>query len=284
MTGVGNGSAAPSAASGAYLRLAAIAGIVALVALVYAESAATIVAIWNDDGFTHGYLIPVISGFLLWHQRQNLAAASISPSWWGVMLVVGGAWMWLLSRQVLVQVGEHMALIVMMHGLVMALLGWRMYTHAAFALAYLVLAVPAGLETVPWLMELTAELSHRGLLLLGIPTLREEMFFMLPGGRFEVAEACSGFRFVFSGFALALLVAYLDLQGWRARVLFVSFAVVCFVLLNSVRATAIMAIASASDMRYLATNHEWFGWLLFGLVFIGLYGLAQWSTQARQAA
>lgn len=271
----------PSSARAGSPQLYLVLAIVLLVCLFHLNgSLASMVAIWDHDGFGHGYIIPLVSAFLLWRNRGALAEAPIQPSWLGLVVVVASIWLWLLSRQTLIQLGEHVALLGMIHGAVIAVLGFAAYRAVAFALWYLFLAVPAGFSTVPWLMELTADLSQIGLQLLGIPALREQMFFMLPGGNFEVAEACSGFRFVFSGVALTALVAYLDLPTWKSRAVFVAFSVVCFVLLNSIRATLIMAIASATDMRHLATNHEWFGWLLFALVFALLCLLAQRLSHA----
>lgn len=236
----------------------------------YPDSVGSIVAIWNSDGFQHSYLIPLISLYLLWHQRRELAECRLQPSWAGLLLVVVAVWVWLVARQSLLLVAEHLALLMMLHAAVIAGAGWQVYGRSAFALGYLALAVPLGVESVPWLMELTAAIASQGLHVLGIPVLREEMYFTLAGGRFEVAEACSGFRYVYSGLALSSLIAYLTLTSWRRRIAFVTMAVGLFMLINGIRATLIMAIASATEMRYLAVDHIWFGWLLF---FLGLMGI-----------
>src|SRR6185295_8778829 len=42
---------------------------------------------WGDENYSHGLLIPLIIGYILWFQRDKLAAASTRPS----TLIGGGA-------------------------------------------------------------------------------------------------------------------------------------------------------------------------------------------------
>jgi exosortase A len=243
----------------------------AAIVVAYSDSVATLVQIWSADGFRHSFLIPLIAAYLLWHDHKNLADTPFTPSWTGLIALLAAVWLWLVARQALLQVVEHLALLGMLHAAVLAAGGWQIYRKAGFALCYLVLAIPVGIESVPWLMELTAAIASKGLLLLGIPVLREEMFFTLTGGRFEVAEACSGFRYVYSGLALSSLIAYVSFSSWPRQLAFVIVAVTSFILINGIRATLVMAIASATEMRYLADDHIWFGWLLFVIGLTGLY-------------
>lgn len=267
-----------TSSTSSYPALGLVVGVFAAVVLAYWGSIASMTEIWTADGYRHSFLIPLIAGYLLWHDRPALAASRIAPSWAGFVLLVLAVWLWFIGRQALLQALEHLALLGILHAAVAAVGGWQVYRRSAFALCYLVLAIPLGFESIPWLMQLTASMSGFGLGLLGIPVLREGMFFMLPGGSFEVAEACSGFRYIYSGLALSTLMAYLSFHSWFRRGVFVGASVVVFLVLNGVRATLVMAIASASEMRYLAHDHNWFGWVLFVLSLIGLYFAAlRWS-------
>ena len=44
----------------------------------------------NDSRYTHGYLVPLFSAYLLWVRRERFAAAGLRPSWWGVLVLAGG--------------------------------------------------------------------------------------------------------------------------------------------------------------------------------------------------
>ncbi|MCH7681709.1 archaeosortase/exosortase family protein [candidate division KSB1 bacterium] len=38
---------------------------------------------WHDDNYSHGFLIPVISGYLLWQKREALQNVEIRQNRWG---------------------------------------------------------------------------------------------------------------------------------------------------------------------------------------------------------
>src|SRR5258708_17348572 len=46
---------------------------------------------WTDDPqYSHGYLVPLFSVYLLWSRRAMLKDARFSPSWWGVAILLVG--------------------------------------------------------------------------------------------------------------------------------------------------------------------------------------------------
>jgi exosortase/archaeosortase family protein len=87
---------------------------------------------------------------------------------------------------------------------------------------------------------------------------------------------CSGFNYLYSGLALAVLVAHVLFRSWPRRVVFVGVAALAFVACNGARAFIVMAVASASDMSWLVgDDHVIFGWAIFFLVMVGLYFFAE---------
>src|SRR5260370_34511821 len=73
-------------------RPVALAGIALAVILLWAF-APTLLGLaqrWhNDSRYTHGYLVPLFSGYLLWRKRDALAAAGLRPCWWGLPALLG---------------------------------------------------------------------------------------------------------------------------------------------------------------------------------------------------
>src|SRR5262249_51121526 len=45
----------------------------------------------HDPQYSHGYLVPLFSLFLLWRRREDLRAAPFRCSWWGVLLLLAAA-------------------------------------------------------------------------------------------------------------------------------------------------------------------------------------------------
>src|SRR5262245_51308566 len=46
--------------------------------------------LWHDPNYSHVFIIPMISGFLLWQRRRVLAAVPIHGNWRGVPLILAG--------------------------------------------------------------------------------------------------------------------------------------------------------------------------------------------------
>ena len=45
---------------------------------------------WTDPDYGHGFLVPLISGYVLWHQRSRWLNVEIKPSNFGFLVMLGG--------------------------------------------------------------------------------------------------------------------------------------------------------------------------------------------------
>ena len=45
---------------------------------------------WNEDEYSHGFLIPLVSGYLVWTKRDELKATAIKPTPWGLAVMAVG--------------------------------------------------------------------------------------------------------------------------------------------------------------------------------------------------
>ena len=64
-------------------------------------------------------------------------------------------------------------------------------------LVFLFFAVPMGDWLIPWLQDFSAWFAMKLLDLTKVPALLEGRIITIPGGRWEVAEACSGIQVIF---------------------------------------------------------------------------------------
>ena len=255
-------------------RLALVVALALSVGAVFRESFASMTALWSLSAYQHAYLVVPVVLWLLWLHRRDLAAEPMRGSLVGLGVLAILLLVWLVSRATAVQAVEHIAVSAMIPALVLAVLGPAAFRSIGFPVLFLLAAVPVGEELIPWLLAVTADVSEWLLRLLGIPVLREGMFFTLPGGSFEVAEVCSGLRNLMAGTVTALLFAYFNFSTWPKRLAFTVFAALSFVLANGVRAFIVMAVASATRGRWLGgEDHIYFGMVLFVVLLLGLLWL-----------
>jgi len=241
-----------------------VGGISAAVVLLYLDSFASLAGMWSDSEYQHGAIVWPISAFLLWRLRPFLESVELEVWPKGVPLLLWLVGVWLAAKQFDVRLLEHVAVVLMVPAAVAVYLGPALLKRAAFPLFFLLASVPIGEELVPYLMVFTADLSSALLRLFGVPVFRDGQFLSLPGGEFEIADVCSGLRYLAAGTVLAVLYAYVTFAGARKRIAFVGFVMVVLVVANSVRAFLVMAIASATKLRWMAgQDHVYFGWILF---------------------
>ena len=67
-----------------------IATITAGFILLYHHTITKLIHDWStDDNFSHGFLVPVIAGYMIWHYRERFLNIAVQPSLWGGGDLVG---------------------------------------------------------------------------------------------------------------------------------------------------------------------------------------------------
>jgi len=241
---------------------------------LYASVLPDLVADWgNDPDYSHGFLIPVLSGYFLWERRHALAQLPVQPSPVGFLVMLLGIALLLLG-----QVGAELflmrvSLVVLLAGLVLYRSGWRYLKGMAFPIVFLLFMIPwpaiiLNALTLP-LQLLAARLSTSSLQLMNLPVYREGNVIFLPHATLEVVEACSGIRSLVSLLALAVVFAYMTQRHvWKIAVLVVSATPIA-IIANAFRiwGTGVLAHVygpQAAEGFY----HTFAGWLVFVIAFV----------------
>ena len=242
----------------------------AAIGVLFWRDWADMFAIWWDvSTYNHILLIPFILGWLVVQRQEQVAR--IAPITWsgGLLPLLGGALLWILGEAGGFNFFRHLALIVMLQSSVLALLGWRVSLALLFPIAYAFFLVPLGEEMVPALQTITADMSMVMLGWAGIPAHIEGVFISTPTGYFEVAEACSGVKFLIAMLAYGVLVAHVCFKSWPRRIAFVAVSVIVPIIANGIRAWGTIYIAHYSSNDFAAGfDHIFYGWIFFAVVLV----------------
>ncbi len=255
--------------------LAALALVLAILALLFLDTARSMVLIWmRSDTYAHGFLILPISLWLVWERRGALVHAVPQPTLTPVWLMLPLGLLWLLGHLVDVLVVQQYAFVGLWILAIWAMLGTSLARFLAFPIGFLLFAVPVGEGLMYPMMNFTADFTVGMLRLTGIPVFRDGTFFSIPSGDWSVVEACSGIRYLLASVTLGVLYAYLTYTRLWKRLVFTGFAILVPVLANGLRAYMIVMIAHLSDMR-LATgvDHLIYGWVFFGVVVTVMFAV-----------
>ena len=227
---------------------------------------------WDSSTYTHVLLVPPIIGWLVklrWPELRQLDP----QTWWpGLIALLAALALWLLGTLAGINLASQTGAVAMLPATALALLGPRVAAGLLFPLAYMAFLVPFGDELVPALQMITARLTIALTHLSGIPAQIEGVFIDTPAGLFEVAEACSGVKFLVAMVALGTLVAHVCYRSWWRRAAFMAAAVVIPVLANGVRAWGTIYIAQFHGIAFAAGfDHIFYGWVFFALVIMLLF-------------
>ncbi len=242
------------------------------VVAAYWPTLAGMAHVWDTSNtYAHGWLIAPISLYFLYQLRPQLAAAPQALCWWALLPVVGAGLAWSLGALADIQVVQQLAVIGLVVGIVLFLMGWRWALAASFPLGFLFLAVPLGDGLVPHMIDLTADFVVAALRFSGIPVYRDGTFFVIPSGSWSVVSGCSGMRYLMATITVAVLYAWLNYRSVWRRLAFVAIAIVFAFVANWLRAYGIVMIAHLSDMKLaLGVDHYIYGWVFFGLIIFVL--------------
>jgi exosortase A len=230
---------------------------------------------WNSSTYNHVLLIPAIIAWLVWQRSAELVR--IRPEGWllGLGLFALAAVLWLLGQFAGLNLASQAGAVGMLIATALTILGPRAGAGLAFPLAYMAFLVPFGDELVAPLQMLTARMTIGLVHLSGIPAQIDGVFITTPAGLFEVAEACSGVKFLIAMIAFGILVCNVCFISWRRRAVFMLVAGFVPILANGIRAWGTIYVAQYTGADYASGfDHIVYGWLFFALVIAAVTGLA----------
>ncbi len=238
-----------------------------------------LVSDWStNDDYSHGYFIPLITIFFIYHFRDELKKIEIRPNSLGILFVLAG-----LCQLIIGKIGsefflQRTSLIVVLLGVVLFIFGTGYFKKLLIPILYLLFMIP--LPAIIWNkiafpMQLFASgLTEKIVYALGIPIFREGNVLHLTETTLEVVAACSGLRSLMTMFALSAALAFISpLPRWKKILLFLT-AVPAAIIANITRltGTALLASRYGSDVAQ-GFLHDLSGIVVFVLGLTILIGV-----------
>jgi exosortase len=245
--------------------------ILVLVILLFSSTISWLVFNWlNNSYYSHGFLVPLVSGFFLWRKRDVFARDGRNPSNLG-LLVLGISLVAFLVAQVWQAYHiSAVALIVLLSGLALYFLGVQATRRIAFPLAFLLCMVPLPFinRMSPALESFTASTSTAVVSLLGIPAVNHGSQIQLQDSSFVVGAACSGLNSTVALATLVVIFVYVLEGSYLAKSVLLALAVPIALVANLFRVSSLLGIAhffgAEVGMRYF---HDYSSPVLFLLAF-----------------
>jgi exosortase len=231
---------------------------------------------YNDDNYSHGFLVPLVSAYLLWRKKDELSQLRRSVNWWGAVAIFAGMALFLVGNAGSEYFTVRVSMVVTLFGLVWLNFGNQIVRRTWFEMFLLLFMIPIPAvvyfsATFP--MQLFASKVTVFLLDgLGMPVFRQGNIIHLPDQSLEVAEACSGLRSLISLLAMGAIYGYVTQPRFWAQALLFFSTIPIAVATNVVRVfvTTMLTYAFGIDTTQEPT-HSIMGASVFIVAFIMLF-------------
>ncbi len=250
----------------------------------------------QDDRYSHLVLIPFITGFLIYLDRQRIFIERRRTPWFGTPLFALAVMVYCVAKPWSAWSNRNDQLWLPALGIVLVwaasflfMNGPKAAAAATFPLCFLLLMVPIPnvfLDRAVYVLQKgSAELTDILFRFLGMPSFRSGFRFSLPGVDIEVAKECSGIRSSLALLITALLASHLFLRSTARKLFFTLLTIPVAIIKNAVRIVTLSFLGVYVDRGWLDSPLHRRGGAVFALVGLAiLLPSLLWFRQREAAA
>jgi len=255
--------------------------LIVIMLAIYFQSNMELIYTWyNDSNYSHGFLIPFVSLYLVWQKKELLKKIPMTFNDAGFIVIIIGLAMYIVGTAAAEYFSVHLSLIIVFAGITLLCFGFPFIKSIAFPMFFLLFMIP-----LPYLIYysisfplqlITTEITGNLLQLIGFPILQSGNILYLQNNTLEVVEACSGLRSLLTLSALGALLAYTTQQSTHARIILFFLTIPIAMGANIIR-----LIVTATGSVLISPNfakgflHDISGLIIFisGFILLGISAL-----------
>jgi exosortase len=248
-----------------------------LVTVVYFPTFIWMVERWTaaETYYSHGFLIPLISIFIVWLRRKELSKLKIAPLNLGWLFFGAGIVIHTLSALLQVYFTSGFSLILVIMGLILLFLGKDYFRQLLFSILFLVFMIPLPLVAIAnlsfRLKIFASQISTFIVNKLGVPAIREGSVIKTAHSYLIVEDICSGIRSLIALIALGVLMAYYSRLSRTKKIILSLSAIPIAIFANVIRIVALTLVSEIYGSKVATgTFHNVMGILVFVFAFLGL--------------
>ncbi len=257
---------------------------------LYYQTIFSMVKDWyNDSDYSHGFLIPFISAYIIWTNREKIFTIRIKPDNLGLLVLFFGLSLYILGITGAEFFTMRFSMIPVILGIVYYLCGREMVKSVLLPVGFLVCMIPIpaivfNIVAFP-LKLLAANIATNIIQFVSIPVVRDGNIIHLTDMSLEVADACSGIRSLMSMIALGVAYAYIFQKNMLKRTILVLCIVPITIITNVGRVTGTGILSHyVGPSAAQGFFHEFAGIVVFLVAFAMFISVATilriWKTES----
>jgi EpsI family protein len=235
---------------------------------------------WREQGtYSHGILIPLLAGYMVWHRRNRFVELAPRPALSGLALVIPGLFLQLFGRFMHSTMVQWAAFLVLATGGLALCLGWVLTRRLLPCVLYLTFMVPmSAMLTQPLVFgaqKISTAVAGLILKVTGFHAEQIGTIIKLESYTFQVALPCSGFKTLIALSAFAACLVYLLDGPWGKKLFLFGAAMTLALIVNGLR-IALVGITGELFSEEAATwVHDNGGLPVTALALGGLFLMAR---------
>ena len=222
--------------------LAALAIVGMLLAAVagYGDALSETIRRWaHEEEYSYAFLVPVLSAWLIWTRRDSLPAAMGRPEPMAPVVMLIAMAMNAVGEVSATYIFSQWSLVLAIVALILGVGGRSLFKAIWAPVVLLLFAIPAPYFIASMmsikLQLISSALGASFIRMLGIPVLLEGNIIDLGAYKLQVADACSGLRYLYPLLSLSFVVAYFfQAPVWKRAVVVLS-SIPIAIALNGLR-------------------------------------------------
>lgn len=230
----------------------------------------------RDSYYSHGFLVPVVTGYLIWQMKDELSKVPLKESVWGMRFIIAGVILYFLSSLFRIYFSSGFSMLIVLYGLVLYFLGADFVKKTAFPLLFLVFMIPLPEVTITnmsfQLKMFAAKIAGITLNNMNIPAVQDGSIIKMRHTHVVVDDVCSGLRSLIALTALGSIFAYWLKASMAKKIILFLSTIPIAVVTNVCRVVILASISEIWGAQYAeGFVHDATGFLVFVIAFILLY-------------
>jgi len=243
--------------------------VLALLIFIYQEGLSYMVEMWDaKEEYGHGYILPLITLFLIWQKSDKLELMAFKGSWFGFLLASFGLILFYAGELSSIYTVIQYAFVITLFGVLLSVVGWKAFKIIYIPLLILFFMIPLPnffLNNLSSQLQLiSSEIGVAVIRLFDISVFLEGNVIDLGVYKLQVVEACSGLNYLFPLMTLAFISAYFFKGSfWKKSIIFLS-SVPITIFMNSFRIGVIgITVEYWGPEMAEGFLHDFEGWAVF---------------------
>jgi exosortase len=238
-------------------------------------------SLWTgpDGYYTHGFLVPFISGYLVYRAWPKLKEEKIQPQYWAIFLIAPILWVAYAARLAELKFVLSIGFISTLLLGILFVFGWRWLWRLCLPVLYLMFALPLWSGVVNGytnpLQTLSTKVAYNILKLFGDPYLANNTDILVGDFWLNVGVPCSGLKLVIAITAFTCFFVMIGgLKPGGIIAMFMAIIPLCL-FINGLRIALIGLVGEAYGDKAGMTFHDYSGYITLVVCFFILFKFAR---------